>query len=130
MNFVGRISFQHLVLRDQALRAFGEEDLVAELDRRAHLATLDQVGMGLEDGINLLVGSHLLAKDHTTPCLIDDTVSQVAEVLDLPAQFLDGHVGEHVLAAHRAGPLEPRACVSYDLPAMSMSTRYVRVCCS
>ncbi len=37
-------------------------------------------------------------------------------MLDLPAQFLDGHVGEHVLAAHRAGPLEPRACVSYDLP--------------
>src|SRR5438045_5094796 len=38
--------------------AFGEEDFVTELDRRAHLAALDQVGMGLEDGINLLVGGH------------------------------------------------------------------------
>ena len=55
MDLVGRIAFQHLVLRDQALRAFGEEDFVAELDRRAHLAALDQVGMGLEDGIDLLV---------------------------------------------------------------------------
>jgi hypothetical protein len=44
--FVGRIAFQHLVLRDQTLRAFDEEDFVAELDRRAHLAALDQVGMG------------------------------------------------------------------------------------
>ena len=75
MDLVGRIAFQYLVLRDQALRAFGEEDFVAELDRRAHLAALDQVGMGLEDGINFLVGSDLLAEEHTTTCLIDDTIS-------------------------------------------------------
>ena len=43
------------------------------------------------------------------------TISQMAEVFDLPAQFLDGHVGEYVLAADRAGSLEPRACVSHDL---------------
>ena len=30
VDLVGRIAFQHLVLRDQALRAFGEEDFVAE----------------------------------------------------------------------------------------------------
>src|SRR4029077_20689648 len=100
---------------------------MAELDRRAHLAALDQVGMGLEDGINLLVGSDLLAEEHTTTCLIDDTISQPAEVLDLPAQLLDGHVGEHVLAAHRAGPLEPRACVSYDLLG-NVDEHPVRVC--
>src|SRR6202008_1110510 len=71
MNLVGRIAFQHLVLRDQALRAFSEEDFVAELDRRAHLAALDQVGMGLEDGIDLLVGSELLTKEHTKKGLIE-----------------------------------------------------------
>ena len=46
VDLVGRIAFQHLVLRDQTLRALGEEDFVAELDRRAHLAAFDQVGMG------------------------------------------------------------------------------------
>src|SRR6185437_6178321 len=76
VDLVGRIAFQHLVVRDQALCAFGEEHFVAELDRRAHLAALDQVGMGLEDGINLLVGSDLLAEEHATPCLIDDTICQ------------------------------------------------------
>lgn len=80
VDLVGWIAPQHLVLRDQARCAFGEEDLVAELDRRAHFAALDQVGMGLEDGIDLLLGSELLTKEHTTTCLIDDTISQVAEV--------------------------------------------------
>ena len=69
----------------------------------------------------------VLAEEHTTTCLIDDTISQSAEVLDLPAQLLDGHVGEHVLAARRAGPLEPRACVSYDLLG-NVDEHPVRVC--
>jgi len=30
MDFVNRISFQHLILRDQTLRTLGEEDFVAE----------------------------------------------------------------------------------------------------
>ena len=46
VDLVGRIAFQHLVLRDQPLRAFGEEDFVAELDRRAYLAALDQAVWG------------------------------------------------------------------------------------
>src|SRR3954452_2060421 len=71
--------------------------------------------MGLEDGIDLLVGGDLLTKEHTTTRLIDDTISQLAEVLDLSAQLLDRHVGEHVLAVRGAGRLEPRARVSYDL---------------
>ena len=74
---------------------------MAELDRRAHFAALDQVGMGLKDGINLLIGRHLLTKEHTTTCLIDDAISQPAEVLDLPAQFLNGHVGEPSALARR-----------------------------
>ena len=75
MDLVGRISLQHLVLRDQALRAFGEEDFVAELDWRTHLAALDQVGMGLEDGIDFLGVRNLLAVEHAAARLIDDTVS-------------------------------------------------------
>src|ERR1700736_3941222 len=38
VDLVGWISVQHLVLRDQASRAFREEYLVAKLDGRSHLA--------------------------------------------------------------------------------------------
>jgi len=65
MLLVDRIAVQHFILRDQAARAFGEEDLVAELDRRLHFATLDQVGMGLKDRIELLGSWNLLAVEHT-----------------------------------------------------------------
>jgi DNA invertase Pin-like site-specific DNA recombinase len=49
MLFVDGISIQHAILRDQAARAFGEEDLVAELDRRLHLTALDEVRVGLKN---------------------------------------------------------------------------------
>jgi len=65
MLLVDRIAVQHFILRDQAARAFGEEDLVAELDRRLHFATLDQVGMGLKNRIELLASWNLLAVEHT-----------------------------------------------------------------
>src|SRR5258705_12594272 len=65
MLFVDRISVQHFILRDQAARAFGEEDLVAELDWRLHLAALDEVGMGFENRIELLDRWNLLAVEHT-----------------------------------------------------------------
>src|SRR6185437_2623430 len=107
------LSTSYCVIRPAALSA--RKTLWPNSTGVRTLPRLIRVGMRLEDGIDLLVGSELLTKEHTTTCLIDDTISQVAEVLDLPAQFLDGHVGEHVLAAHRAGSLEPRACVSYDL---------------
>src|SRR4029077_9371641 len=51
MNVVRRISLEHVILGDQTLGAFGEEQLVTELDGRAHLTALDQVGMRLEDRI-------------------------------------------------------------------------------
>src|SRR5665811_662362 len=46
MLFIDGIAVQHFILRDQAARAFGKEDLVSEFDRRLHLAALDEVGMG------------------------------------------------------------------------------------
>src|SRR5436309_15662326 len=48
MNFICRVSLEHLILGDQTFGAFGKEHLVAELNGRAHLAALDQVGRGLE----------------------------------------------------------------------------------
>jgi hypothetical protein len=37
---------------------------VAEFDRRLHLAALDQIGIGLEDRIDLLGSGNLLAIEH------------------------------------------------------------------
>jgi len=71
--FVDRISVQHFILCDQAARAFGEEDLVAELDRRLHFAALDEVGMGLENRIDLLGSWNLFAVENAAARLIDHT---------------------------------------------------------
>jgi hypothetical protein len=89
--------------------------------------------MRFEDGINLVIGSNLLAEQHTTTRLIDDTISQVAEVLDLPAQFLDLAMWVNTslprivrVLAHAS----PARAFPTTSPAISMSTRYVRACCS
>ncbi|MGC7969910.1 hypothetical protein ACP3WE_24095, partial [Salmonella enterica] len=89
-----------------------------------HLAALDQVGMGLEDGINLLVGSDLLAEEHATPCLIDDTISQVADVLDLPAQLLMAMSVNMSLPRIVRVLSSPARAFPTTSSAISMSTRY------
>src|SRR6266480_1857065 len=131
MDFVGRVSLQHLVLRDQALCAFGEKDLVAELDGRAHLASLDQVGVRFKNGINLLAVGYLFAIEHAATRLIDHTASQLTKVLDLFAEFFDGRVGKHIPAAQIL-PVFSSAARAFPTTssAIPMSTRYVAVCCS
>src|SRR5216684_5565117 len=79
--FVDGISVQDFILRDQAARAFGEEDFVAELDRRLHLAALDEVSMGLENRIDLLGSWNLFAVENAAARLIDHTGSQATKVL-------------------------------------------------
>src|SRR6267142_1941772 len=103
MDLVAWVSLQHLILRNQALRTLGEEDFVTKLDRRAHLAADDQVGMGFKDRKNLVAVGNLLIIEHTTTRLIDDTISQSAKVLDLLVEVFDGNVGPHVFAAHLTG---------------------------
>src|SRR5271166_3654421 len=70
MLFVDGISVQNFILRDQAVRAFGEEDLMAELDGRLHLAALDEVRVGFENRIDLLGSWNLLAVEHAAARLI------------------------------------------------------------
>src|SRR5258705_6008973 len=91
-------------------RAFGEEHLVTELDRRLHLAALDEVGMGFENRIELLGSWNLLAVEHTAARLIDHTGSQTTKVLDLLARFRDHHVGDHISAMRLAGIPQHHAC--------------------
>ena len=83
MLLVGWIAFEHLVLRDQAPDTLGKKDLVAELDRRAYLAALDQVGVRLEDREDLFAVGDLLAIDRAASCLVDHAICQPAIVGDL-----------------------------------------------
>src|SRR5258705_468916 len=115
MLFVNRISIQHFILRDQAAPAFGEEHVVTELDRRLHLAALDEVGMGFENRIELLGSWNLLAVEHTAARLIDHTGSQTTKVLDLLARFRDHHVGDHISAMRLAGIPQHHACALQNL---------------
>src|ERR1022692_2208514 len=51
LGAVGGIAVQNLIVGDQALGTLGQEDLVTELHRLALLAPLDQVRVGLEEGV-------------------------------------------------------------------------------
>jgi hypothetical protein len=92
MDFIVGITLLDLILRNQSLVTFGEKDLVSEFQRSEHFAPLDQIGMGLENGINLLRIRHLLSQEHAAPCLIDRALPQLAIMLDLPAKLLDRHI--------------------------------------
>src|SRR5258708_3481716 len=113
--FVDGISVQHFILRDQAARAFGEEDFVAELDRGLHLTAFDEVRVGLENRIDLLGSWNLFAVEHAAARLIDHTRAQSTKVLDLLARFRDSQIGDHIFAARLAGPPERRSCTFDDL---------------
>src|ERR1700674_1563472 len=113
--FVDGISVQDFILRDQAARTFGEEDLVAEFDRHLHLAALDEVGMRLENRIKLLGSRNLLAVEHTATRLIDHTGSQATKVHDLLARLRDSQIGDQIFAARFAGLQERQSCAFDDL---------------
>src|SRR5262249_62005497 len=103
MGGVRRVSLQHLVLRDKALRALGKKHFVTELERRSHLAAHDQVSVGLEDGIDLLGICHLLSVKYPAARLIDYTLPQATIMFDLLAEARDRQVGKRVFAARLAG---------------------------
>src|SRR5689334_11038655 len=80
---IGGIAVQHLVVGDQALRAFRQKHFVTELYRFARLAALDQIGVRFEDRVHFLLGGNLLSMDYSAPCLIDDPIPQLAVCRDL-----------------------------------------------
>src|SRR5262245_24890397 len=115
MDLISRISFQHLVLRDQTRRAFGEKYLVAELEGCAHLATLDQVSMGFENGIDLLGIGHVFSVEYAAACLINDPGCQNTIVRDLLANACNSQAGKYVFAARLAGALNDPMRIPHNL---------------
>jgi len=96
---VARVSLEHFILCDQPAGTFGEKNLVTKLDRGLHFATLDQIGVGFKDAIDLFGAGNLLALEHTTSGLIDHTVSQFTVVVDLFPESGIRQVGDQILAA-------------------------------
>ena len=62
---------------------------MAELDRRAHLASFDQVGVRLEDRINLFGCGYLFAVEHAAARLLDHPRAEIGIMRDLLAEGLD-----------------------------------------
>src|SRR5260370_32104026 len=108
MPLIWRSSLQSFVVRDQTLRALGEKNFVAELHRCAHLAALDQVGMRLENGVDLLGVGNLLSLEHAAAGLIDDLPSQAAVALEFFSKLVKRQVGKQVLAVRGSRMLERR----------------------
>src|SRR5256886_7039305 len=107
---VVRVSLEHFILCDQPLGTLGEKNFVAELHWRLHLAALDEIGVGFKDGIDLFRVGNLLSFEHPTARLVDHPVSQFAVVVDLLAEFADGHFRDQTLAACFAGLLHYLSC--------------------
>jgi hypothetical protein len=91
MNFVRRFALAHLILCDQTFCAFSKKHLATEFHRRAHFAAFDQIGVGLEDRIDLLGIGHLLAFEHAAARLTNHPLADTAV----------GYCGEIVFHATR-----------------------------
>jgi len=87
---------------------------VPELDQCVHLAVLDEVGMGLENRIELLGTWNLLAVEHATARLIEHTDSLATKVLDLLVLLPDSQIGDHIFSARFAGLPVCRSCAVDD----------------
>jgi len=97
--FVGRIPFEHFIFGNQSSRTFGQEYFVTKLDGRLYLAALDQVGMDFKDRKDLLLVGNLFSLEHAAAGLIDHTVTQFAEPLDLLAEREDAQAAELALTS-------------------------------
>ncbi len=62
---------------------------MTEFDGLIGFAALDQIGVGFEDGIDLVAGGNLLSINDTPASLIDNLFPQPADPEDFLAQRLD-----------------------------------------
>ena len=115
VSVIGGVAVQDTVLRNQTTRAFGEKYFVAKLDWFFYLPSLDQIGVGFKDRIDLLVVWNLLSLKHAAAGLVDDAVAELAVVIDLASKLADDNVVHQVEAALVFGLFEHPSGVLYDL---------------
>src|SRR6266849_9636761 len=100
---VERIAVQHLIVGDQTLGALGQKNLVAKFHRFLRLAPLDQIGVGLEDGVDLLLGGNLFSLQHSATALVDHSLGQLAVAGDLVAKRINAQTGDEIARAGHSG---------------------------
>ena len=96
MDVIGGIALKHAVLCDQTVGTFSEKDLVAKLDRFLYFPSLDQIGVGFKDRVDLLLGCNLLSLKHAAAALTDDAGTELAIVIDLPSKLANDNVVHRV----------------------------------
>lgn len=87
MELIGSITLQDAVLRDQTVGSFSKKNLVAELDGFLHFPSLDQIGMGFKDRVDLFLGRNLLSFEHAPAALIHNPAGKLAVVIDLSSKL-------------------------------------------
>jgi len=73
MALIARISVQNLILGNQTFGALCQKYFVAKFQRRPYLAALNEIGMRLKYGVELLRIRNLFSLEHATARLINHT---------------------------------------------------------
>src|SRR5262252_6857363 len=128
MALIARISVQNLILGNQTFGALCQKYFVAKFQRRPYLAALNEIGMRLKYGVELLRIRNLFSLEHATARLINHTVAQIAIVLDFRPIRLNRQSCSYGFGAHILGPLEHPSGVAHGLcgdapPASGCGTR-------
>ena len=124
MDLVGRIPAEHAILSHQPAPALSQEHLVPELHRFQYLPPLDQIGVGFEDGVELLLGGHLLALEDATARLTDHPGGELTVARDLTAEGVDrGGLRDETEPTNPHGSLDDGSGLGDDLFGTRMSAR-------
>ena len=115
MALIARISVQNLILGNQTFGALCQKYFVAKFQWRPYLAALNEIGMRLKYGVELLRIRNLFSLEHATARLINHTVAQIAIVLDFRPIRLDRQSCSYGFGAHIFGSLEHPSGVAHGL---------------
>src|SRR5712691_4627779 len=96
MHLVSGVSTEESILSNQPPPTLVQEHLMTELHWFEDLASLDQIRVGFENGVELLLRRHLLAVKDPTAGLTDDPGAKLAVPRDLSAERVDRDLRDEI----------------------------------
>src|SRR5882672_466755 len=108
MDLVGGVSTEDSILSNQPPPTLGQEHFMTELHRFEDLASLDQIRVGFENGVELFLGGHLLAVKDATARLRDDSGAKLAVPRDLSAERVDRDLRHEIETTNAHGASDDR----------------------
>lgn len=106
VDVIGGITLKYIVLGDQTSGTFSQKDLVAKFDRFLYFPPLDQIGVSFKDRVDLVVVWNLLSLKYAAAALIDDTVAELAVVVNLPSKLTEDNIVQQINSAFIFGLFE------------------------